>query len=118
MPVDPKFHPKIIGRRGTVVSKIRQDHEVQITMPDKESERPDVVVITGLEQNAMAARDDILRIVHDFVSSSNDGSSSSSSSGSSSSCSSLTEPFLLLHCKHEQAANGAETAAIDGRVSS
>ena len=66
--VDPKFHPKIIGRRGTVVSKIRQDHEVQITMPDKDSERPDVVVITGLEQNALAARDDILRIVHDFVS--------------------------------------------------
>ena len=68
VPVDPKFHPKIIGRRGTVVSKIRQDHEVQITMPDKDSERPDVVVITGLEQNAVAARDDILRIVHDFVS--------------------------------------------------
>ena len=38
-------------------------------MPDKESERPDIVVITGLEQNAVAARDDILRIVHDFVSS-------------------------------------------------
>ena len=51
-----------------VVSKIRQDHDVQITMPDKDSERPDVVVITGLEQNAAAARDDILRIVHDFVS--------------------------------------------------
>jgi len=38
-------------------------------MPDKDSERPDIVVITGLEQNALAARDDILRIVHDFVSS-------------------------------------------------
>ena len=67
--VDPKFHPKIIGRRGTVVSNIRKDHEVQVTMPDKDSERPDIVVITGLEQNALAARDDILRIVHDFVSS-------------------------------------------------
>ena len=60
-----------------MVSKIRQDHEVQITMPDKESERPDVVVITGLEQNAVAARDDILRIVHDFVSGSSNCSSSS-----------------------------------------
>jgi len=52
------------------VSKIRQDHDVQVTMPDKDSERPDVVVITGLEQNAVAARDDILRIVRDFVSNS------------------------------------------------
>jgi len=68
VPVDPKFHPKIIGRRGTVVSKIRQDHDVQVTMPDKDSERPDVVIITGLEQNATAARDDILHIVQDFVS--------------------------------------------------
>jgi len=66
--VDPKFHPKIIGRRGTVVTKIRSDHEVQITMPDKDSDQPDVVVITGLERNTLAARDDILRIVHDFVS--------------------------------------------------
>jgi len=51
-----------------VVSKIRQEHEVQVTMPDKDSERPDIVVITGLEQNALAARDDILRIVPDLVS--------------------------------------------------
>ena len=66
--MDPKFHPKIIGRRGMVVSKIRQDHDVQVTMPEKEAERQDVIVITGLEQNTVAARDDILRIVHDFVS--------------------------------------------------
>ena len=66
--VEPRFHPKIIGRRGTVVSKIRQDHDVQVTMPDRDSDRADVIVITGLEQNALAARDDILRIVHDFVS--------------------------------------------------
>jgi len=66
--VDPKFHTNIIGRRGTTVSKIRQDHEVQVTMPDKDSDRPDIIVITGLERNTLAARDDILRIVHDFVS--------------------------------------------------
>jgi len=66
--VDPKFHPKIIGRRGTVVSKIRQDHGVQVTMPDKDAESPDVIVVTGLEQNTLAARDDILHIVHEFVS--------------------------------------------------
>jgi len=63
--VDAKYHPKIIGRRGKVVSKIREDHDVQVTMPDKDS---DVIVITGLEQNTLAARDDILRIVRDYVS--------------------------------------------------
>lgn len=66
--MDPKFHPKIIGRRGAVVTKIRQDHDVHILFPDKTSERPDLIVITGLQEKAEAAREDILRLVQDLVS--------------------------------------------------
>lgn len=64
--VDPKFHPKIIGRRGAVVTKIRQDHDVHVLFPDKTSERPDLIVITGLEDKAVAAKEDILRIVQEL----------------------------------------------------
>lgn len=35
MSVDPKFHPKIIGRKGAVISQIRKDHDVSIQFPDK-----------------------------------------------------------------------------------
>ena len=65
--VDPKFHPKIIGRRGAVVTKIRQDHDVHVLFPDKASERPDLIVITGLEEKALAAKENILRIVQELV---------------------------------------------------
>lgn len=38
MRVDPKFHPKIIGRKGAVISQIRKDHDVNIQFPDKGDE--------------------------------------------------------------------------------
>lgn len=38
MSVEPKFHPKIIGRKGAVISQIRKDHDVNIQFPDKGDE--------------------------------------------------------------------------------
>ena len=66
--VEPAYHPKIIGRRGAVISKIRDTHEVNIQFPEKKAECEDLITITGYESNAKAARDDILRIVQDLVS--------------------------------------------------
>lgn len=33
--VNPEYHPKIIGKKGAVITKIRRDHDVQITFPKK-----------------------------------------------------------------------------------
>lgn len=33
--VNPDYHPKIIGKRGIVISKIRAGHDVQINFPKK-----------------------------------------------------------------------------------
>lgn len=33
--VNPDYHPKIIGKRGAVITKIRKDHDVQINFPKK-----------------------------------------------------------------------------------
>ena len=41
---------------------------MQIQFPEKNSERPDVITIQGLDENTEAARDDILKIVTDLVS--------------------------------------------------
>lgn len=46
MSVDPKFHPKIIGRKGAVISQIRKDHDVSIQFPDKGDEQQ-VCVLGG-----------------------------------------------------------------------
>ncbi|CAL1537044.1 unnamed protein product [Lymnaea stagnalis] len=64
--VDEKYHPKIIGRKGNVISVIRKNHDVNIQFPDKGSENPSLISITGYQQNAEAAREDILKIVKDI----------------------------------------------------
>ncbi|OCT78799.1 vigilin [Xenopus laevis] len=64
--VDPKFHPKIIGRKGAVISQIRSDHDVNIQFPDKNDENQDQIIITGYERNTESARDSIMQIVGDL----------------------------------------------------
>uniref|UniRef100_A0A087WP83 Vigilin n=1 Tax=Mus musculus TaxID=10090 RepID=A0A087WP83_MOUSE len=63
--VDPKYHPKIIGRKGAVITQIRLEHEVNIQFPDKDdgNQPQDQITITGYEKNTEAARDAILKIV-------------------------------------------------------
>lgn len=64
--VDPEFHPKIIGRRGAVINKIRADHGVQIHFPRKDEEEENVIRIQGYEEAANAAKADILKIIDDL----------------------------------------------------
>lgn len=66
--VEPEYHPKIIGRRGAIINKIRTTHGVQISFPRKEdaSEDQSTIRIQGYEDSAKSARDEILKIVGDF----------------------------------------------------
>lgn len=64
--VDPKYHPKIIGRKGAVITQIRTEHDVNIQFPDKNDENQDQINISGYEANAVAARDAIQAIVDDL----------------------------------------------------
>ncbi|XP_071500490.1 vigilin-like [Diadema antillarum] len=64
--VDPKYHPKIIGRKGAVVGKIRTKHEVNIQFPARDHENQDCITIQGYEANAEAAKEDILAIVKEL----------------------------------------------------
>ena len=66
--VDQSYHPKLIGRRGEVINKIRSDHDVKIQLPDKDSENQNLITIVGYEKNCEAARDEILKMVEDYVS--------------------------------------------------
>jgi len=66
--VDPEYHPKIIGRKGAVIGKLRDDYKVNIQLPRKEADCQEVITITGLEEDAIAARDEILKIVGQYES--------------------------------------------------
>ena len=67
--VTSSYHPKIIGRKGQVIQKIRTEHGVQIQFPPVESSEADAdkIVLTGYEHNCEAAKEAILKIVHELV---------------------------------------------------
>jgi polyribonucleotide nucleotidyltransferase len=66
--VNPEYHPKIIGRSGTVITNLRNVHDVQIQLPKKEAENANIITITGYEKNVNEARDAILKIVGQYES--------------------------------------------------
>ena len=66
--IKPEYHPKIIGKRGAVITKLRDDYDVNIQLPRKESPEDSIITITGYEKNALAAKEAIQKIVGDFVS--------------------------------------------------
>jgi len=68
MSVNPDYHPKIIGRRGAVITDLRNKYKVNIQLPNKGSEEEGIITITGLEEDVNAARDAILKIVGDYES--------------------------------------------------
>ena len=66
--VNPEYHPKIIGRSGGVINQLRQDFHVNIQLPPKGAENESIITITGLEDDADAAKKAILGIVNQYES--------------------------------------------------
>ena len=55
--------PKIIGRKGAILTKLRDDNRVKIKIPQKNAYSQEVITITCLEEDAEAAKTKILKIV-------------------------------------------------------
>lgn len=66
--VDPEYHPLVIGKGGTVITKIRTDFGVQINLPKRGEVDDDVITIQGYEEKAQQAKDAIMAIVRQQVS--------------------------------------------------
>ncbi|KAK3104810.1 hypothetical protein FSP39_010756 [Pinctada imbricata] len=64
--VDEEYHPKIIGRRGANVKILRDDFKVNIQFPRKDDENQRLITITGYENDAEAAKEEILKIVRGY----------------------------------------------------
>ncbi|EDO37476.1 predicted protein [Nematostella vectensis] len=66
--VDRQYHPKIIGRKGQVITNIRKQYDVNIQFPpqDAPEESADVIGLTGYQHSCEAARDAILKIVKEL----------------------------------------------------
>jgi len=68
MEIESKYHPKIIGRKGAVVTSIRTEYDVQIQFPSKNAQEDEMnkIVLTGYEKNCEKARAAILKIVQEL----------------------------------------------------
>jgi len=64
--INPEYHPKIIGRKGAVITKLRTDYDVNIQLPKKDDIDASIITITGFEKNANEAKIAIQKIVGDF----------------------------------------------------
>lgn len=68
MNVPAEYFPKIIGKKGSVINKIRDDHGVQINLPPRGSEDENIITIVGYQEKAEAAHNVIMKIVNELVS--------------------------------------------------
>jgi polyribonucleotide nucleotidyltransferase len=64
--VNPEYHPKIIGRKGAVITQLRSQFDVSIQLPKKEDVNGNVITIMGYEKNASEAQEAIMKIVSEF----------------------------------------------------
>jgi len=61
--VNPRYHPKIIGKKGNIIMKLRSDHDVQIELPKRGDENQSRIRIIGYEANVGKAKDALMKLV-------------------------------------------------------
>jgi len=64
--VDHRHHPKIIGKKGVIINKIRDDYKVNVQFPGQNAQEQDLITISGYEKNTEEARDAIMKIVSEL----------------------------------------------------
>jgi predicted PilT family ATPase len=66
--VPAEFHSKLIGTKGSEITRLRNKYDVQITIPPKNAENPNEIIITGYEKNAEECKEFITKAFADFQS--------------------------------------------------
>lgn len=67
MSIDHRIHSRLIGAKGKAIAKVMERFSVDIRFPrDKGS---DIITITGLEENVEDAKEHLLTVAEDYVSS-------------------------------------------------
>jgi len=61
--VDPRYHPKIIGKRGAIIMKLRSDHQVQIELPKRGDADQSRIRIIGYVDNVEKAKTALMKLV-------------------------------------------------------
>uniref|UniRef100_A0A3Q0RAW3 Vigilin n=1 Tax=Amphilophus citrinellus TaxID=61819 RepID=A0A3Q0RAW3_AMPCI len=65
--VDPKYHPKIIGRKGAIITNIRTEHDVDLRFPQSGAADPNLVTVTGRPELVDEAIDHLLNLEEEYM---------------------------------------------------
>lgn len=66
--IDSRVHSRIIGARGRSIRKIMEDYRVDIKFPRSDDADPNLVVISGNGENVVEAKDCLLNLEEQYVS--------------------------------------------------
>jgi hypothetical protein len=66
--IDHRVHRRIIGARGFGIRKIMDQFKVDVRFPRQEDEDPDLIVISGAEDDTYDCRDHLENMAEEFVS--------------------------------------------------
>jgi len=65
--IDHRVHSRLIGARGRAISKIMDEYKVDIRMPGRDGEDPDLVVISGREEDVQDCKSHLLNLEEEYV---------------------------------------------------
>lgn len=65
--IDHRVHSRIIGARGRGIHKIMEDYHVDVRFPGRDSDNPNLVVITGTEEAVLECKDHLLEKEDEYV---------------------------------------------------
>ena len=66
--IDHRVHPRLIGSRGRAIRKIMDEFKVDIRFPNRTSDNPDVVMVTGSEDDVFDCKEHLLNLEEEYVS--------------------------------------------------
>ena len=65
--IDHNVHSRLIGARGRAINKIMDDYKVDIRMPGRDAEDPDLVIISGHEDDVADCQEHLLNLEEEYV---------------------------------------------------
>jgi len=66
--IDHRVHSRLIGAKGRAISKIMDEYNVDIRMPGREADDPDLVIINGrCEDDIFDCRQHLLNLEEEYV---------------------------------------------------
>jgi len=65
--IDHVVHSRLIGARGRAINKIMDDYKVDIRMPGRDAEDPDLVIISGHDNDVLDCKEHLLNLEEEYV---------------------------------------------------